>query len=191
MKKFKLLFFVKFCVVLLLLSFSFSVMNAQFFYIFDRNGLLHQGYQIGVDSHMGDRDWLTSKGDYMELAYPGKQNNWGAVFVTIGQPHPDYDMEKREARDFRMFDTLLVDMRGALGGESVYIGMKDKYDLNNGREKKFRIEVNAGWKTYKFALEDFYTADKQFIHVPIEFVFEDQKKTTVFFRRIRFLLKKQ
>ena len=164
----------------LLMGLSF-VAEGQF-YIY--NGSVESGFVMGADSHFGDRDWLETIGKAVKMSYPGKQG-WGAVFITVGQPYPDSQKERRRTKDMSGFTMLSIDLKGEIGGEKVWIGMKDKNDLNNGAETKRPITVSSDWRTYNIILADFKTADLKSIHVPIEIIF-GQEKCTVYFRNICF-----
>jgi hypothetical protein len=189
MKKFNRLAVLIFVVA----SMSFFMLSAtfqnKFFYVYKYDGKFAPGYNMGVDSHKGQRDWVINNTYSMRMEYPGKPNEWGVVFFTVGESQPDYMIEKRESRSFTMFDSLKVDMRGIGKNETVYIGMKDKNDYDDGSETKIPVNLTPNWQTYSFALEEFYDLDLKNVYVPIEFVFEDDTKTTVLFRRIRFHLK--
>jgi hypothetical protein len=46
---------------------------------------LAEGFDLGVDTNLMRRDWVTPQPDSLKLSYPAGQA-WGAVFITVGQP---------------------------------------------------------------------------------------------------------
>jgi hypothetical protein len=123
-------------------------------------------------------------GDYMRMDYPGDQS-WGAVFITVGPPtdppHP--------GRDLSGYQTLSLELRGEVGGEFVWVGLKDNTDGDDGSETKIEVpDLTTDWQTITFPLSDFITADLTRLYVVTEFVFEQGTPAeTVDFRRIQYL----
>ncbi len=142
---------------------------------------LAHGYGLGVDSSDAQRDWLYNEGDHFRMAYPSGQS-WGAVFVTIGDP----TNPPRPFQDFSVYKTLLIDMKGGAGGETVSIGIKTNTQPDNGAETKIRQQLTNDWQTYRFPLQQFKGADLKRLYVVTEFVFEGSSPRTVLFRNIAF-----
>lgn len=150
--------------------------------IFD--GTLGEKFVMGVNSHFGDRDWVEPVGRAMKMSYPGNQA-WGSVYFTVGEAFPDTKKERRRTIDLSKYSMLSIELRGEKGGESIWIGMKDKSDPNNGTETKKLVTLSSNWGTYNFIITDFKTADLQAIHVPVEIIF-GKENSTVYFRNVRF-----
>ncbi len=149
------------------------------FYIFKEllmpNQVGHPDIAVGVDSQKGSHDWLIDEpGSHWRMDWKGKEL-WGAVFVSSGQPQVDADSCKNNQRDYldlSMYNYLLIDMRGGNNSENIVeVGIKDKCDLNNGRETKIAQKVTSDWQTYAFPLSSFKTAETKTIHVLVEFVY--------------------
>lgn len=146
------------------------------------NGKLTSGYDMGVNSSGGRTNWAILQDGYICMAYPPSQS-WGAVFITVGKP-TDYS---RPAKNISRYQMLSVELRGAHGGESVLIGLKDSTDPDDGSETKVPIsDLATEWKTYQIPLSRFSTADLKRIYTITEFVFENQPQT-VCFRTIKLL----
>lgn len=147
---------------------------------------LESGYDIGVDTDKNKTDWLMdSERGYMTMSYPEGQK-WGAVFITVGPAQSD--PEERESEDFSGYKYIAVDLKGKVGGETLEIGLKDKHDPDNGREKKLKINnLTNEWQSYQFELTKFHTADLKTLYVVTEFVFTGPQARTVQFRNIKFL----
>ncbi len=144
---------------------------------------LRQGYGMGVNSSRGVHNWLKDRGNEFVMAYPRGQT-WGAVLVTVGQPRPSPG--ERQSKNFSNFDTLVISMRGARGGERVDIGIKDRTDPDDGSETKKTVTLTREYSPYRFTLRDFVTADLQKLHVITEFVFRRNSACKIYVNFIKF-----
>ncbi|MGA2405632.1 MAG: hypothetical protein ABSF81_02645 [Bacteroidales bacterium] len=142
---------------------------------------LSPGYDIGVNTSNGQTGWLSDSLSYMKMVYPSNQT-WGAVFITVGVP----TNSPRPYRNFAMYRSISLEMKGAKVGENVDIGIKDNTDLDNGQETKIAVTLTIKWKEYEFLLNRFVTADLSHLYVPIEFVFGDLNGSTVYFKNIKY-----
>lgn len=146
------------------------------------SGKLASGYDMGVNTSGGITNWVTTKNGYICMSYPASQS-WGAVFITVGKPKDP----PRPAKDLSKYQMLYLELRGAKGGESVLVGLKDNTDPDDGSETKVIIsDLNTEWKSYQISLSRFRTADLRRIYIVTEFVFEN-KPQTVCFRTIKLL----
>ena len=143
---------------------------------------LIDGYDMGVNSSGGRTDWLEEAGGYFKMDYPPGQT-WGAVFVTVGPPQDP----PRPSRDFSMFDTLSIEMKGDREGELVSVGIKTNVQPDNGRETKVRTTLGPEWRIYEYPLSSFRGTDPRILYVVAEFVFDGSIGRTVYFRNIRYL----
>jgi hypothetical protein len=118
------------------------------------------------------------------MSYPSGQL-WGAVFITVGPPKPP----PRSGKDLSDYQTLSLELRGANGGEVVWIGLKDNSDPDNGTETKIQVgPLTTQWQTFTFPLSDFITADLTSLYVVTELVFEPGTPAeTIDFRHIQYL----
>jgi hypothetical protein len=133
------------------------------------NGILvsSTGFGMGVNSSSSLTDWTKQDQSSMEMDYPGNLG-WGAVFITVGGDpvsQPQYSI------DISNCSELSVEMKGALGGEGVLIGIKDITDPNDGSETKIPVVLTQNWNTYYFKLTDFNTCNLTQVYVVTEFVF--------------------
>ncbi len=146
-------------------------------------GRLVSGYDMGVNTSGGRTDWVKMEDENSQcMAYPGNQS-WGAVFITRGKPTP----QPRSSQDLSQYQTLSLELRGAKGGESVLIGLKDNTDPDDGSETKIPVSnLTTDWKTFTIPLSKFDTADLSKLYVVTEFVFTANPQT-VCFRNIEYL----
>lgn len=90
--------------------------------------------------------------------------------------------------DLSSYDTLVVDIKGLRGGESLAIGIKDTSQPDDGSEAKVRVDnLPSTWATYEFPLISFPFTDLHELWVLIEFVFDGTTPQDVFFRNVRYI----
>jgi hypothetical protein len=125
------------------------------------------GFGMGVDDAIQLRNWIQQDSLFMSLNYPGNLS-WGSVFITVGG---DPKNPPRPWIDISACTKLSIEMKGAVGGEGVLIGMKDKDDPDDGTETKKAVYLTKDWNIYEFQLSDFTTCDLTKVYVVTEFVF--------------------
>jgi hypothetical protein len=139
---------------------------------------------MGVDTSEEETEWVRGMDGYVCMDYPSGQS-WGAVFITVGEPRDP----PRPGIDLSDYGTLSIELRGEIGGERVWVGIKDKTDPDTGEETKLLVQdLTTEWQTRTFDLQEFVTADLTRLYVVTEFVFEPGTPAeTVCFRRIQYL----
>lgn len=156
------------------------------------NCKLTAGYGLGLNTDQMRTDWLSCCNancpDCCRMALPSGQN-WGAVFITIGNPR----QPPRPAADFSGFTHLEMELRGDQDGQFIQVGIKDACDADDGTETKLLVgPLSTTWTTYQFELSRFTGADLTRLYVLTEFVFdlkqtEPEAPQTTFFRNVRFI----
>lgn len=121
------------------------------------------------------------KEGHIVLTYPGKKFTWGSPFFTIEALNG-----RVTEMDFSKYKNVVLEMKGAKGGEEFYITMKDKFDPPDGSESRVPLTLTKVWKTYQVPINKFKTADKSNIRTPLAFVFIGEKGNTIHVRSIRF-----
>ena len=135
--------------------------------IISASGQLAAGYDLLVNTDRGRTDWLTLTGDGLQASYPSGQA-WGFVGAALqGNPNPG----SRPSKDLSAYKTLSIQLRGAAGGESVEVGIKDNTDPDSGTETKKTVTLTTAWQPYTFNLPDFSTADRKQMYLVFELVF--------------------
>jgi hypothetical protein len=89
--------------------------------------------------------------------------------------------------DFSDYSTVRMELKGAMGNEEVEITMKDKEDPPDGSEFRIKLQLTKDWQTYEFETDEFITADKQTISVPLGFVFVGSEGRTIHLRSVQFM----
>ncbi len=119
--------------------------------------------------------------DHINLTYPENRLDWGSPYFNIRALNG-----RVTEMDFTKFEKVVLEMKGAVGGESFALMMKDKYDLPDGKEARVDITVTNAWKTYEVPIAQFETADKKIIETPLGFVFLGAEGRTISVRSIQF-----
>jgi len=93
---------------------------------------------------------------------------------------------ERPAKDFSRFSEVELTLRGELGGEQVFLALKDSTDLDDGLESRFPITLTTEWTAHRVPLSSFETADLSDLFVPMSFVFLGGGQT-IYVKDIEFL----
>ncbi len=107
---------------------------------------------------------------------------WGVVYFYVGRS----SIELLETKDFSVYKTLKLELRGEKGGEKVMIGMKDETNPTDGSETKITLELTKEWETYEIPLTAFVNTNLKKIFMPISFVFENEA-ANIYYRHIEYM----
>jgi hypothetical protein len=152
---------------------------------------LSPGFGMGIATGGNAQNWVTDdhKGT-MECAYPAGQG-WGALFITAGAPLRNIAL--RHTLNYSGYTSLVLDLKGAQGGETISIGVKTATDPDNGQEPKHWVKgLTADWQTVSIPLRelvdapDGYPADRfGSLYVVCELVFGTPAET-IYFRNVHY-----
>lgn len=145
------------------------------------NGLA-SGFVVGLDTSGRQRQWLTTNDGSLVLTYPANQQ-WGAMFITVGPPVP---LGHRPSLDLSMYRSLVVDLRAAVDGQCVRIGIKDKNQPDNGSEITLQRCLKTQWSTITLPLDAFTGADLSHLYIAFEVLFQGSSSATLDLRNIRY-----
>ncbi|HLK56575.1 MAG TPA: hypothetical protein VKU00_08425 [Chthonomonadaceae bacterium] len=148
---------------------------------------LSSGYDMGINTSGGQTNWVTDQHGYMDCAYPAGQQ-WGAIFITAGKvgnnPPTTYD--------YSSYNFLVLDLKGAVGGEQASVGVKTESDPNNGQEPLFvASNLTTSWQTFKIPLSSLIAGStypsSRFSHLYVvcELVFTGSPET-ISFRNVQY-----
>jgi len=146
------------------------------------NGKIPSGFDIKyAASGLAKASFILDDNDYVILEYPENTFVWGSPYFEVNA------LEGRvNEMDFSDYTKLVLEMKGAVGGETFQITMKDKEDSSFGFETKLNIELTNEWKTYEIETSEFKTADMKIISVPLGFVFEGSVGRQIHVKSIQF-----
>jgi hypothetical protein len=144
-------------------------------------GSLMSGFDTGVEDSRQDRNWLTDRGGFFQMNYPGYEasNGYGSVFIVVGTVPLEMVSE-----NFGYFNSLSVDLKGELGGEDVMITIEEKEKPSS--IFKYLYGLSTEWQTFNISLSEFSDIDLTKLHTVIKFSFFGHCKQTVYFRNIKF-----
>ena len=151
--------------------------------VVDVSGAVSSGYTIFVNTDQGKTNWLSTAPDGLMAAYQGNQA-WGFVAAVLAGPTA---LGSRPSKDFSGYKTLRIQLRGASGGESIELGIKDALDNDDGSETRKLVVLTSSWQTIDVPLTDFKTADLKHVYLTFEIVFNGATLRTIYFRDVQYL----
>jgi len=145
-------------------------------------GGLESGFALSIDTSGQQRQWITANGGSLLLTYPANQQ-WGIMFITVGPPVP---LGHRPSLDLSAYRSLVVDLRAAVNGQCVRIGIKDKNQPDNGSENSVQRCLTAQWSTISLPLNTFANVDLAHLYVVFEILFQGSSEAAVEVRNIHY-----
>ena len=112
-----------------------------------------------------DFDSFRRTGDSLHIDFKGGAE-WAGVWIPAGTSIAD-----RLSPDYSMYDTLVLELKGDVGGERIAVNMEDRDDPTDGSSTRYPLQLSDQWQTYEIDLEEFETADLSVLAVPLGFVF--------------------
>ncbi len=101
-----------------------------------------------------------------------------AAFALIMRERPG--TLGRAAADFSRFERIVLEAKGAKGGERLRVHMKDAEDPDDGSQTDIEIVLGKDWQTWEFELSDFETADPSKLHLVLGFLMLEQQEPISF-----------
>jgi exo-beta-1,3-glucanase (GH17 family) len=145
-------------------------------------GVLETGFALGMETSGRQRQWLTARDGSLVLTYPANQQ-WGVMFISIG---PSVPPGHRPSLDLSVYRSMVVDLRAAVDGQCVRIGVKDKNQPDNGSEISVQRCLTTQWSTITLPLNAFTGVDLTHLYVVFELLFQGSSSATVYVRNIRY-----
>jgi len=145
-------------------------------------GGLIAGFGLGMQTSGGQLHWLSANNDGIVVNYPAHQQ-WGVMFISVGQPAP---AGHRPSLDLSAYRSLVVDMRAAVDGQCVRIGIKDKNQPDDGSEVAVQRCLTTRWSTLTLPLRAFTGVDLKHLCVVFEVLFQGSSSATVEIRNVRY-----
>ncbi len=135
-----------------------------------------------IYAHSGKElyEGIVQEDEALMITYPEKMFEWGAPYFKINA------LKGRvKEMDFTRYKNLSLEMKGELGGEQFTLMMKDKYDPPDGSESRVDITLTNTWEKFEVPIDQFETADKKIIEIPMGFVFIGDEGKTIYIRSIQ------
>ncbi len=124
---------------------------------------------------------ITYEKDFVEITYPDTTLLWGSPFFSVEALNG-----RVTEMDFSKYEKVVLEMKGAQGGEEFFLMMKDKFDPPDGKESRVGIKLTETWEMYEVPTSQFITADMNMIGTPLGFVFLGDKGLKIYVRSIQF-----
>lgn len=107
-------------------------------------------------------------GDSLRIDYRGGAA-WAGIWFVSG-----FSISDRRSADFSMYDRLVLEVKGAAGGEQIVINLEDRDDPADGTSTRYELQLSDSWQTYEIDLAEFETADLSILTIPLGFVFFEE-----------------
>lgn len=107
-------------------------------------------------------------GDSLRIDYQGGAA-WAGIWFGAGT-----NSSERRSLDYSMYDKLLLELKGNVGGEQIVVNLEDRDDAADGTTTRLEIQLSDNWQTYEIDLAEFETADLSILSTPLGFVFFEE-----------------
>ena len=145
-----------------------------------QNGTLSSFYNQRTADIINKINWCNNQPGLVEANFPSV--NWAYLYFDNG-----YDsFQKPLTKDYSDYKSIKLELKGAKGGEKVYINIKDKDDPNDGNESRVSLTLTDEWKTYEIPLSEFKTTNLEEISVAAGILSLEEPKT-ISIRNIEYL----
>ena len=134
------------------------------------NGLIADYYDISGDSSFERELIHQEEMETVEINFP--KNDWGVCYFYNGQG----SIEQIRTKDFSIYKTLKLELKGEEGGEKVEIGLKDETNPTDGSETKVELTLSKDWEFYEIPLSAFKGTNLKKLFMVAEFVFENEPR---------------
>jgi hypothetical protein len=102
-----------------------------------------------------------------QMDYYPPDTEWSVAYFR----HPSNAMIERPSKDYSSYKSLKLELKGAKGGETFFIALKDSNDPDDGSESRIPITLSNKWKTYEISLSEFKTTNLKELFIVTSFVF--------------------
>ncbi|MFK7781960.1 DUF6090 family protein [Psychroserpens sp.] len=142
-----------------------------------------KGYPLivsnGSETGFFDSGYASSNGEYVQALYEINQldyntpdTEWSVIYIR----HPSNAMIERPTKDYSSYNSLKLELKGAVGGETFLISLKDADDPDDGTESRVPLTLTDKWKIYEIPLSEFKTANLKELFIVTSFVFLEDKQ---------------
>jgi hypothetical protein len=127
-------------------------------------------YEAGAAGRQSPYNYnsFVRSGDSLHIDYQGGAA-WAGIWLAAGAG----DLQQ-QSRDFSTYSTLLLELKGDTGGETINVNMEDRDDPADGTSTRIKLQLSDQWQTYEIDLTRFETADLRILLTPLGFVFFEE-----------------
>lgn len=127
-------------------------------------------YEAGAAGRQSPYNYnsFVRSGDSLNIDYQGGAA-WAGIWLVAGA-----GVLQQQSADFSTYSTLLLELKGDTGGETIIVNMEDRDDPADGTSTKIKLQLSDQWQTYEIDLTRFETADLRILSTPLGFVFFEE-----------------
>ena len=127
-------------------------------------------YQAGAAGRQSPYNYnsFVRSGDSLHIDYQGGAA-WAGIWLQAGA-----GVLQKQSPDFSTYSTLLLELKGDTGGETIIVNMEDRDDPAHGTSTKIELQLSDQWQIYEIDLTRFETADLRILSTPLGFVFFEE-----------------
>ena len=127
-------------------------------------------YEAGAAGRQSPYNYnsFVRSGDSLHIDYQGGAA-WAGIWLAAGAG----DLQQ-QSPDFSTYSTLLLELKGDTGGETISVNMEDRDDPADGTSTRIKLQLSDQWQTYEIDLTRFETADLRILFTPLGFVFFEE-----------------
>ena len=127
-------------------------------------------YEAGAAGRQSPYNYnsFVRSGDSLHIDYQGGAA-WAGIWLAAGAG----DLQQ-QSPDFSTYSTLLLELKGDTGGETISVNMEDRDDPADGTSTRIKLQLSDQWQTYEIDLTRFETADLRILFTPLGFVFSEE-----------------
>ena len=127
-------------------------------------------YEAGAAGRQSPYNYnsFVRSGDSLHIDYQGGAA-WAGIWLAAGA-----GVLQQQSPDFSTYSTLLLELKGDTGGETISVNMEDRDDPADGTSTRIKLQLSDQWQTYEIDLTRFETADLRILSTPLGFVFFEE-----------------
>ena len=127
-------------------------------------------YEAGAAGRQSPYNYnsFVRSGDSLHIDYQGGAA-WAGIWLAAGA-----GVLQQQSPDFSTYSTLLLELKGDTGGETIIVNMEDRDDPADGTSTRIKLQLSDQWQTYEIDLTRFETADLRILSTPLGFVFFEE-----------------
>lgn len=127
-------------------------------------------------------NYMSSSLIYKEMKVDFPAMPWSVLYFYVGQG----SIEQLETRDYSIYNTLRLELKGAKGGEKIQVSIKDETNPTDGSEAKVPLTLSNTWEVYDIPLSKFEGTNLKKLFMPAAFISENEA-TTISIKNIEYI----
>jgi hypothetical protein len=151
------------------------------YYTIMKNGAVSGYYSTAAASPVNDNpQFYDFDHGYTVIDFPA--TDWGVFYFYNGSG----SLEQLRVKDFSEYKSLRMELKGAKGGETFHVSLKDESNPTDGSETKVPLTISNEWAYYEIPLDSFAPTDLSKLFMVASFVFE-REPSRIMVRNIEYV----